>query len=103
MRNGWASIGKIRLEFGKASPLMKTVVAATIGLSTAALISLRLAQWDAQQTTQELRRRAAELEAKNQQLQERIDDLGSVESVRQIAAEELGLVDPDTIVFIDSE
>ena len=102
MANGWANLKRIRLVFGKASPLMKTVVSAAIALSTVALISLRLAQWDAQNTTQELLQKAAALEKENAQLQEQIDELGTVDSIRRVAAEELGLVDPNTII-IDSE
>ena len=36
---------------------------------------------------------------KNRDLQEKIDDVDSVEGVQDIAREELGLVDPDTIVI----
>ena len=41
--------------------------------------------------------------AYNQELQDKIDDLGSVQSVQDIAREELGLVDPDTIVIQPEE
>lgn len=102
MEHGVANMKKIQLEFGKASPLVKTVVSAAIALSTVALISLRLAQWDAEKTTGELLERAAVLQQENAQLQEMVDDLGSVSSIRRIAAEELGLVDPNTVIF-DSE
>lgn len=102
MLNGLANMKKIQLEFGKASPLVKTVISAAIALSTVALISLRLAQWDAENTTQQLLERAAQLQRENAQLQEMVDDLGTVSSIRRIAAQELGLVDPNTVIF-DSE
>ena len=102
MLNGLANMKKIQLEFGKASPLVKTVISAAIALSTVALISLRLAQWDAENTTQQLLERADQLQRENAQLQEMVDDLGTVSSIRRIAAQELGLVDPNTVIF-DSE
>jgi cell division protein FtsB len=43
------------------------------------------------------------LEQAQQDLQNRIDDLGTDEAVRQIAQEELGLVDPDTVIIIPVE
>lgn len=93
---------KVQLTFQKASPLVNTVIAAAIGLSAVALISLRLAQWEAEKTTRNLLDRAEDLRRENARLQEMVDDLGTVSSIRRIAAEELGLVDPNTIIF-DSE
>lgn len=102
MDQGLAKVKNIQLEFGKASPLVKTVISAAIALSTVALISLRFAQWDAQNTTEQLMDRAAVLQQENVRLQEMVDELGTVSSIRRIAAEELGLVDPNTVIF-DSE
>lgn len=102
MEHSTASTNQIQLEFGKASPLVKTVVSAAIALSAVALISLRLAQWDAEKTTEALLQRAAVLQQENARLQQMVDDLGTVSSIRRIAAEELGLVDPNTVIF-DSE
>lgn len=102
MANRGIVLGGVRLVYRRTSPLMKVVVATTIALSTAALITLRLVQWDAESRAQALRQQAAGLQEANTQLSEQIDELGTVESIRQIAARELGLVDPDTII-IDSE
>ena len=102
MSKSWANFKRIRLVFGKASPLLKTVVSAAIALSTVVLITLSLTQWEAKDKALELQRLAAALEQENAQLQEQIENLGTVESIRQIAAQELGLVDPGTII-IDSE
>ena len=46
-----------------------------------------------------LRQEAAVLEQENQILRDRISILGTVESVKQIARDILGLVDPDTVIF----
>ena len=95
-------LGKVRIIPQKTSPLMKVVVAATIVLSTVALIALRIAQWDAQGKLQVLQTQAADYREANNRLTQQIDDLGTASSIRQIAVEKLGLVDPDTII-IDSE
>ena len=102
MEKNWANFIGVRLVFGKTSPLLKTVVSAAIALSTVVLITLSLAQWEARAITQQLQQKAAALVQENTQLQERIDDLGTVESLRRIAQQELGLVEPGTIM-IDSE
>lgn len=98
----WTKMRKVRLSFGKVPLLLKTVISAAIILFTVTLITARLTQWDAESRAQELRQRAADLERENSRLQEQIDDLGTVDSIYRIAGQELGLVDPNTII-IDSE
>ena len=39
------------------------------------------------------------MEGENADLQEKIDNIGSVQSIRQIAQDELGLTDPDTVLI----
>lgn len=97
--NQWKTF---QAELGKASPLVKAVLSAVLVLSCAALIALRLAQWEARDATRQLLERAAELEQENRQLEEMVGELGTVSGIRRIAAQELGLVDPNTIIF-DSE
>lgn len=94
-----ANFKRIRLVFGKASPLLKTVVAAVIVLSTITLITLRMGQLEAKAATDRLQQQASQLERDNARLTQRIDALGTAESIRLIAEEELGLVEPDTIIF----
>ena len=89
----------VRLVFGKSSVLLKTVVSAAIALSTVVLVSIRLNTWQTEEQIQKLHERAAILEMENAKLQQQVDELGTVESIRAIAAKELGLVDPDTIIF----
>jgi len=43
------------------------------------------------------------LQQDNQELAERIAELGSAESVKQIAMEVLGLVDPDAVFYCPVE
>lgn len=102
MTDSRENLRKVRLVFGKASPLLKAAISAAIALSTVTLITLRLTQWDTWDKAQQLHEQAAALEQENIRLQEQIDDLGTVDSIRRIAAQELGLVDPNAII-IDSE
>ena len=89
----------VRLEFGKSGILLKTVVSAVLALSTLVLVSIRVNTWQAEDRIRSLQERAGILEMENAKLQQQVDALGTVESVRAIAAQELGLVDPDTIIF----
>lgn len=91
--------GRIRLVFRRSRPLTKCVVLAMVLLCTAALLSVRIAVTEANAQTEALRARSAALEQKNDELTQRIAELGTVQSVVRIAQEELGLAFPDTIVF----
>ena len=92
-------LGRIRLVYGRSSPLLKCVVLATIVLSTAALLILRSSIRELKQTTDRLRAEAAQLEQQNQKLEKSIAELGTIQSIKRIAGEELGLVDPDSVFF----
>ena len=90
---------QIRLVYRRSSTLLKCVVLAAIVLSMAALLALRATITAEQQKQEDLRHQAAVLEETIQEYQDRIDDLGSVQSVGQIAQDELGLVDPNTVIL----
>ena len=91
--------GRIRLVYKRSSKLTKVAVCAAIVLSTVTLLVLRSATLDAQAKADALRDQAAQLEQENNRLEDQINDLGSVDSVEQIAQEQLGLVDPSTIII----
>ena len=93
---------RIRLVYRQSSMLSKAVVLSVIVVALAALLTLHLTIAAAQDRTAELADQAAALEQENKELQENINGLGSADSVGQIAQDELGLVDPDTVV-IDPE
>lgn len=95
-------LSRIKIEYRRSRPLTKLVAVAAIVLSMVALIALSWAKYDVQRQTQEMMGEAARLEQENAQLDQKIDALGSIQSVEQIAQEELGMVDPDT-VLIDTE
>lgn len=93
---------RVKIEFRRSRPLTKIVVCSAIVLSMAALITLRLAQDHIQAQTDEMRSQAAYIEHENAELDDRIENLDSVQGVEQIAKEELGLVHPDTVI-VDPE
>lgn len=89
----------IRLVYRRSSPLLKCVVLAAIVLSTAALLMLHISIRDTRQEIDALRSEAARLEQENQALEEDIAQIGTVQSIKRIALEELGLVDPEAEFF----
>ena len=92
-------VRRIQVEFRPSRPLTKIVVIVAIVLSMAALITLRLAQDRIEAQTNDMLAEAARLEQENQELQDKIDTMDTVEGVVDIAQEELGLVKPDTIII----
>ena len=88
---------KLRLRPSPRSTKIMLIVA--ILFAMIALIALRMAITDLDNRTEDLRQKAAALEQDNQDLQENIGILGSVQSIIQIARDELGLVDPDTVIL----
>ena len=89
----------VRLVWGRGSRLTKVAVCVAIALSTVTLLALRAATLDAQAQADALKDKAQQLEQENSQLEDKIGDLGSIDSVEQIAKDELGLVDPDTVII----
>ena len=92
-------LSHFQLQYRRTPALHKVVVAAAIVLSSITLISLRLAHWENEEKLANLRHQAAVLEQRNEELRRDIENLGTTDSIRQIAQEELGLMDPDTIIF----
>lgn len=90
---------RIRLVYRRSSTTAKVIVLAAIILSTAALLTLRGAIQDANAEAQALRDQASQLEQEQNKLQENINGLGSLNGIEQIAKDELGLVNPDTIII----
>lgn len=91
---------KFKLVYRPGKTLVKIALLAVIVLSTAALIALSGSIRDTRATADALTAQAAALEQQNSTLEQNIEQLGSADSVERIAQEELGLVDPDTVVFI---
>ena len=96
-------LSQYQLQYRRTSTLNKVVIAAAVVLSSITLLSLRLVQWEAEENLADLRQQAAALEQSNNELRQDIDELGTADSIREIAQEELGLVDPDTIIFENAD
>lgn len=90
---------KSKVVLRPAPTALKIVLILLIVFSMAALVGLRWVHNGIRNEIQDLKQEAAVLEQDNADLQEKIDDLGSVQSVKDIAREEMGLVDPNTILI----
>lgn len=92
----------VRVEL-RASPLaLKIAAIVLIIFSMAALTALRWVHSGIQEQTEKLRAEAAAIEYANSQLEDKTQNIDSVQSIQDIAKEELGLVDPNTVI-IDTE
>lgn len=78
---------------------LKIVLFALILACAAALIGLGVVKGRIQQQTREVLDQAAALEQENADLEQKKENLGTSSSIKEIAREELGLVDPDTIII----
>ena len=96
-------LSRIRLVYRRSSTLLKCVVLTTIVLCTVTVIALTAMRIHEQREKDAARREAAVLEQENQAVKDDIAILGTVESIKQIASEILGLVEPDTIIFGSNE
>ena len=89
----------IKVEVRRAPNALKIVLILLIVFSTVALMALRWVHNGIQDEIQELKDEAAAIEHANEVLDEKQGQIGSVQSIQDIAKEELGLVDPDTILI----
>ena len=78
---------------------LKIVLIALILACAAALVTLGIIQGRIRQQTQAALDQAAALEQENADLAEKKANLGSSSSIKDIAKEELDLVDPNTIIL----
>lgn len=90
---------RIQLVYRRSQTATKIMVILALVLAMGSLITLRLTMNDLQNKTENLRAEAAALEYENSELEADIAQLGSVQSVVEIAEEELDLVQPGTIIF----
>ena len=94
---------RIRLVYRRSSLLLKVLVLVTILASAAALLALRGLMLGYQQQRQALQSQALQLQQENAELTEYIAELGTEDSIRRIALEELGRMDPNGQFFNPGE
>ena len=92
----------VKVEVRPASNILKIVLILLILFSIVALVALRWVHTGILDQIGELKDEASGLEYANEVLDQKTEELGSVQSIQDIAKEELGLVDPDTVI-IDPE
>ena len=86
----------VKLRSRKITIIMLIVA---IVLTTGALTALHLFKSQLQNRTDALREEAARLEMENAALQEDIDQVGSIQSIVEIAEKEVDLVQPDAVFY----
>lgn len=94
---------RFKLVYRRSSTLLKCAILATIVLSTAALMALRYRLADIRQDLEDARNQAAQLEQQNSELEHYIAELGTVQNVKDLAGKFLGLVDPNTVIFVPEQ
>ena len=92
----------VKVEVRPASNILKIILILLILFSVVALVALRWVHNGILTQIDELKDEASGLEYANAELDRKTEELGSVQSIQDIAKEELGLVDPDTVI-IDPE
>lgn len=90
----------VRLKYRRSSTLTKTVVMSTIVVCMAALLALHVANDAAKKRLEAERQQAAQLEQENANLEDKNNAQGSLEGAQQSAKDDLGMVDPGTVVII---
>ena len=91
---------KFQLVKKRGKKLTVIMLIAAIVLSMGALGALHLSMIVLRNRTEALRRQAALLTAENADIQQDIDQVGSMQSIVDIAQEELGLVPPDAVFYV---
>ena len=94
---------RIRLVYRRSPLILKILILVVILATAAALVSLRGLLIGYQEQRQALQSQAISLQQENARLTRYIAELGSEHSIRRIAEEELGLVDPDSHFFNTGE
>ena len=92
-------IPRIRLVYRRTSLAVKALVLAMLVFCILALLTLRISLMQTKKELSNVRAQAQVLEQENKRLQKSIDQLGTVQSVTELAEKLLGLVDPDTVIF----
>lgn len=92
-------LSRIRFVRRPTSNITKIIVIVAIVLCMTTLIALRLSTVALEERTEDLRHKAGQLEEANSVLEQKIDEVGTVKSIVEIAKEKLGLVEPNAVII----
>lgn len=93
------SLRKIRFIVRPATRKMKIIFVVLVLMCVAALAALGVIRSLIERETQAVLDQAAVLEQENADLSKKTEELGSSDSIRDIARDELDLVEPDMIII----
>lgn len=88
---------KRKLVVVRSSKAVKILAGVVVLFSIVALVALGWVRSSIRDLTEEKRQQAAALEQENAVLTEKKGKLGTTDSIQDIAQEELGMVNPDTV------
>ena len=91
---------KYKIVFRRGRTLTKLALLGVIVLSTVALIAIHNATASNQERLENSRGQAIDEELRQNQIQDNLDNLGSPDSVGDIANSELGYEDPDSVILV---
>ena len=92
-------ISKVRFVRRRSGKWTIIAIIIAIVLSMGALTALHLSMSQLKNRTEDLRDKAAQLEAENEALQEDIEQVDSIQGIVEIAEKELGLAQPDAVFY----
>lgn len=90
---------RVRFVYKRSSTLTKVLVLSAVVLSTVTLLGLRSLTLKEKAQNADILSQVAGQKQENAKLEQNIDSLGTLDGVIQIAKDELGLEDPDTIIL----
>ncbi len=99
MKNHPAQRPKIKLVFQPGKTVTKVVLMVAIVASIVALVAIYGAINQVQAQKEFARSEAAKLEQSNAELEQDIEQLGTTDSIIDIALQMLGLVPKDTVIY----
>lgn len=90
---------RYRVVLSQSSPLLKILVVLLLTFSLVALAALTWVKLSVEKQTEALREEAVAVSGENQKLENRLADMESDDTVKEIAKEELGLAEPGTVII----
>ena len=99
MANFKKMISKVRFVRRRRGKWTIIAIIIAIVLSMGAQPALHLSMSQLKNRTEDLRDKAAQLEAENEDLQEDIEQVDSIQGIVEIAEKELGLAQPDAVFY----